>query len=194
MGLQFTCHVRKGNHFLSSQFIYESSRISSQGNFCRVWTPVSTGRVAESPDEAVAAAREISEITGQESWVIKVQVHAGGRGKAGGVKLVHSVDEIRDFAGHWIGNRLVTVQTGEGGQPVDRVYIEELTDIDRELYLGAVIDRAQQRIVFMASTEGRRGDRSRCGEYARTHIEDRHRSLGGRTTLAGPGSRIQTGP
>ena len=122
--------------------------------FAEYGLPVSTGRVAESPDEAVAAAREISDITGQESWVIKVQVHAGGRGKAGGVKLVHSVGEIRDFATHWIGNRLVTVQTGEGGQPVDRVYIEELADIDRELYLGAVIDRAQQRIVFMASTEG----------------------------------------
>ncbi len=122
--------------------------------FAEYGLPVSTGRLAKSPEEAVAAAREISEISGQTSWVIKVQVHAGGRGKAGGVKLVKSLDEIRDFAAHWIGNRLTTIQTGEGGQPVDQVYIEELTDIDRELYLGAVIDRAEQRIVFMASTEG----------------------------------------
>lgn len=122
--------------------------------FAEYGLPVSTGRVANTPGEAVSAAREISEITGQESWVIKVQVHAGGRGKAGGVKLVHSLEEVRAFASHWIGSRLVSVQTGEEGQPVDRVYIEELTEIDRELYLGAVIDRAQQRIVFMASTEG----------------------------------------
>ncbi len=116
--------------------------------------PVSTGRVAESPKEAIKAAEEIGELTGESSWVIKVQVHAGGRGKAGGVKLASSLDEIREFASHWLGKRLVTIQTGEDGQPVDKVYIESLTDIDRELYLGAVIDRAERRIVFMASTEG----------------------------------------
>lgn len=122
--------------------------------FAEYGLPVSIGRVAESPEEAMHAAKEISRETGRDSWVAKVQVHAGGRGKAGGVKLVDSLNEVRDFAKHWIGNRLVSVQTGEGGQPVDKVYLEELTDIDRELYLGAVIDRAEQRVVFMASTEG----------------------------------------
>ncbi len=116
--------------------------------------PVSAGRVAGSPDAAVRAAKEIGDITGDASWVIKVQVHAGGRGKAGGVKLASSLEEIREFASHWLGRRLVTIQTGEDGQPVDKVYIESMTDIDRELYLGAVIDRAERRIVFMASTEG----------------------------------------
>ena len=122
--------------------------------FAEYGLPVSTGCVAESADEAVEAAREISEVTGESSWVIKVQVHAGGRGKAGGVKLCSTADEIREFAQRWLGKRLVTIQTGEEGQPVDKVYIESLTDIDRELYLGAVIDRGEQRIVFMASTEG----------------------------------------
>ena len=122
--------------------------------FAEYGLPVSIGKVAETPEQAVAAAREISQATGDDAWVVKVQVHAGGRGKAGGVKLVHSLKEVRDFAEHWIGNRLVSVQTGESGQPVDKVYLEELTNIDRELYLGAVIDRAQQRVVFMASTEG----------------------------------------
>ena len=122
--------------------------------FAAYGLPVSTGRVAESPEAAVEAAKEVSDVTGESAWVIKVQVHAGGRGKAGGVKLAHSLDDIREFASHWIGKRLVTIQTGEDGQPVDKVYIESLTDIDRELYLGAVIDRAERRIVFMASTEG----------------------------------------
>lgn len=122
--------------------------------FAEYGLPVSIGRVAESPEEAVEAAKAIGKETGGDSWVVKVQVHAGGRGKAGGVKLVSSLGEVRDFAEHWIGNRLVSVQTGEQGQPVDKIYIEELTDIDRELYLGAVIDRARQRVVFMASTEG----------------------------------------
>jgi len=86
--------------------------------------------------------------------VIKVQVHAGGRGKAGGVKLVSTEAEIRDFATKHIGTNLVTFQTDEHGQPVSKIYIEECTDIARELYLGAVIDRSSRRVVFMASTEG----------------------------------------
>ncbi len=116
--------------------------------------PVSAGRVADSAEQAVAAAREIQSMTGRAAWVAKVQVHAGGRGKAGGVQLVHSPDDVRAFAERWIGQRLVTLQTGEDGQPVDRIYLEPVTDIERELYLGAVIDRSRQRIVFMASSEG----------------------------------------
>jgi succinyl-CoA synthetase beta subunit len=83
-----------------------------------------------------------------------VQVHAGGRGKAGGVQLVDSIEEVRSFAERWLGGRLVTVQTDAEGQPVNQVYIEACAGIERELYLGAVIDRSSSRIVVMASKEG----------------------------------------
>ena len=87
-------------------------------------------------------------------WVVKAQVHAGGRGKAGGVELVDSVQEAEAFAEKWLGHNLVTYQTDERGQPVNTILIEECIDIAEELYLGAVIDRASQRLVFMASQEG----------------------------------------
>jgi succinyl-CoA synthetase beta subunit len=87
-------------------------------------------------------------------WVVKAQVHAGGRGKAGGVKLVKTTDEIRDFAAQWLGKNLVTYQTDANGQPVSKILVETCTDIADELYLGAVVDRSSRRIVFMASTEG----------------------------------------
>lgn len=112
--------------------------------------PVSKGYAASTPEEAVQAADRI----GGNHWVVKTQVHAGGRGKAGGVKLVDSKQAIRDFAHQWLGERLVTYQTDEKGQPVNKILVESCTDIARELYLGAVVDRATQRIVFMASTEG----------------------------------------
>ncbi|MDA0788895.1 MAG: ADP-forming succinate--CoA ligase subunit beta [Proteobacteria bacterium] len=112
--------------------------------------PVSRGIAVDTADEAVAAAREL----GGDRWVVKVQVHAGGRGKAGGVKLVSTEDEIRAFANQHVGTNLVTYQTDENGQPVSKIYVEDCTDIAQELYLGAVIDRASQRIIFMASTEG----------------------------------------
>ena len=112
--------------------------------------PVSKGYAVKSADEAVAAAEKI----GGTRWVIKVQVHAGGRGKAGGVKLVDSAEEIRAFADNWLGKRMVTIQTDAEGQPVNTLYVESCTDIANELYLGAVIDRASRRVVFMASTEG----------------------------------------
>ncbi len=118
--------------------------------FAEYGLPVSRGIAVDTADEAVAAAKQL----GGTRWVIKVQVHAGGRGKAGGVKLVSSDAEIRDFARKHLGTRLVTVQTDEQGQPVSKIYIEDCTDIDRELYLGAVIDRSSRRVVFMASTEG----------------------------------------
>ena len=81
-------------------------------------------------------------------------MHAGGRGKAGGVKLVTSAADAQDFAAHWLGKRLVTYQTDANGQPVSRILVEACTDFSKELYLGAVVDRATRRVVFMASTEG----------------------------------------
>ncbi len=112
--------------------------------------PVSDGIAASSPEEAVAAADKI----GGSEWVVKCQVHAGGRGKAGGVKLVKTKEEIKAFAEKWLGKNLVTFQTDEHGQPVTKILVETCTDIADELYLGAVVDRTSRRIVFMASTEG----------------------------------------
>ncbi len=118
--------------------------------FAEYGLPVSKGIAVDTADEAVAAAKEI----GGDKWVVKAQVHAGGRGKAGGVKLVETDDEIREFANKHIGTNLVTFQTDEKGQPVSKIFVEACTDIDRELYLGAVIDRSTRRVTFMASTEG----------------------------------------
>jgi len=118
--------------------------------FAEYGLPVSKGIAAETVAEAVAAADTI----GGDRWVVKAQVHAGGRGKAGGVKLVSSKEEIEAFASNWLGKNLVTYQTDANGQPVSRILVETCTDIAQELYLGAVVDRATRRIVFMASTEG----------------------------------------
>ena len=118
--------------------------------FAEYGLPVSKGIAAETVQEAIAAA----DLIGGDRWVVKAQVHAGGRGKAGGVKLVSSKSEIEDFARQWLGNNLVTYQTDANGQPVSRILVESCTDIDQELYLGAVVDRSTRRIVFMASTEG----------------------------------------
>ncbi len=112
--------------------------------------PAPRGEVVSNAEEAVAAAKLI----GSERWVVKAQVHAGGRGKAGGVKIVANIEDVKRAVQDMIGTRLVTYQTDEHGQPVNQVLIEEPSDIARELYLGAVVDRAQQRVVFMASTEG----------------------------------------
>ncbi len=118
--------------------------------FASYGLPVSTGFACDTPEEAAAAADKI----GGSQWVVKAQVHAGGRGKAGGVKLVSSKDEIKEFAAKWLGKNMVTYQTDKNGQPVSKVLVESLTDIARELYLGAVVDRSSRRVVFMASTEG----------------------------------------
>lgn len=112
--------------------------------------PVSKGYAVDSAEEAAAAADKI----GGDMWVVKAQVHAGGRGKAGGVKLVKTKEEIKDFANQWLGKKLVTYQTDEHGQPVSKILVETCTDIADELYLGAVVDRSSRRVVFMASTEG----------------------------------------
>ena len=118
--------------------------------FARYGLPVSEGLAADTPDAAVAAARQI----GGDRWVCKVQVHAGGRGKAGGVRLVDSEDEVRGFAEAFLGQNLVTAQTDAEGQPVRQVYVESCTDIATELYLGVAVDRASRRVVVMASAEG----------------------------------------
>lgn len=118
--------------------------------FAQYHLPVSRGMTCRTADEAVQA---ISELSGN-LWAAKCQVHAGGRGKAGGVKLVRNAEEVRSFAEQFLGKRLVTFQTDAKGQPVNAIYIEETCQIARELYLGAVIDRATQRVVFMASSAG----------------------------------------
>ena len=118
--------------------------------FAKYKLPVSEGYACGTAQEAVDAAKKI----GGDKWVVKCQVHAGGRGKAGGVKLVSSLDEITEFSTYWLNRNLVTFQTDEKGQPVTKILVESCTDIDKELYLGAVVDRSSQRIVFMASTEG----------------------------------------
>lgn len=103
-----------------------------------------------SVDEAVAAAEQL----GGPVWVVKAQIHAGGRGKGGGVKVARSVAEVRDWAGKILGMQLVTHQTGPEGQRVRRLLIEEGADIDKELYVGLVVDRGSQRVMLMASSEG----------------------------------------
>ena len=118
--------------------------------FAEYGLPVSKGYAVDNPLEAAEAA----DLIGGDMWVVKAQVHAGGRGKAGGVKLVKNKDEIREFAQQWLGKNLVTYQTDENGQPVTKILVEACTDIAEELYLGAVVDRATRRVVFMASTEG----------------------------------------
>jgi succinyl-CoA synthetase beta subunit len=112
--------------------------------------PVPGRAVVRSPEEAVEQAHKL----GGDKWVVKAQVHAGGRGKAGGVRLVSSEEELKKMVRELIGTHLVTYQTTEKGQPVHQMLIEEPCNIEKELYLGAVIDRAQQKIVIMASTEG----------------------------------------
>ena len=111
---------------------------------------VSEGLSASSSNEAEEMALSLN----VDKWVVKAQVHAGGRGKAGGVEVVSTIEEVKEFAEKWLGNNLVTFQTDEKGQPVNEILIETCTNIDQELYLGAVIDRASQRLVVMASTEG----------------------------------------
>ncbi|PSQ91144.1 MAG: ADP-forming succinate--CoA ligase subunit beta [Proteobacteria bacterium SW_6_67_9] len=112
--------------------------------------PVPEGKVIRDKSEAGSVVRELA----GKRWVVKAQVHAGGRGKAGGVELVDDADAATAAAGRMIGRSLVTHQTDERGQPIHRVLIEETSEIASELYLGAVVDRGSQRVVFMASTEG----------------------------------------
>jgi succinyl-CoA synthetase beta subunit len=111
---------------------------------------VPQGGVAYTPDEAVKVAERL----GGSVWVVKAQIHAGGRGKAGGVKVVRSLEDVRAAAARMIGHKLVTHQTGPQGREVKRVYVEQGLDIARELYLGLLVDRATGRVTFVASGEG----------------------------------------
>ena len=118
--------------------------------FAKYGLPVSNSKVIYEAEDAHKACRDI----GGSKWVVKAQVHAGGRGKAGGVELVDTPEDAISFAKKWLGKRLVTYQTDEKGQLVNSVLIEECTDIAEELYLSAVVDRDSQRVVFIGSSEG----------------------------------------
>ena len=118
--------------------------------FAKYDLPVSNGKVIYEAEDALKACRDV----GGSKWVVKAQVHAGGRGKSGGVKLVDSPDDAIKFAKSWLGKRLITYQTDSNGQLVNSILIEECTDIAKELYLSAVIDRDSQRVVFIGSSEG----------------------------------------
>ncbi|MFU8899913.1 MAG: ATP-grasp domain-containing protein, partial [Roseinatronobacter sp.] len=122
--------------------------------------PVSRGVAIFSADEAEAAAKEL----GGPLWVVKSQIHAGGRGKGkfkeaaagekGGVRLAKSIEEVKQFSSEMLGNTLVTIQTGDAGKQVNRLYIEDGSDIEKEFYLSMLVDRATGKIAYVVSTEG----------------------------------------
>jgi len=112
--------------------------------------PVPNGSVVFSVDDAVKAAENL----GGPVWVVKAQIHAGGRGKGGGVKVVKSLDEVRAQAENILGMQLITHQTGPEGKKVNRLYVEDGCDIAREFYLSILVDRETSRVAFIASTEG----------------------------------------
>jgi succinyl-CoA synthetase beta subunit len=118
--------------------------------FSRYGIPITRGEAATTPAQAAAAADRL----GGDLWVVKAQVHAGGRGKAGGVKLARSSEEVRQAAAGMFGRRLVTKQTGPEGLPINEVFVEVGSDIDRELYLSMLVDRSQERIAIIASVAG----------------------------------------
>ena len=122
----------------------------AKGLLAKFGVPVPRGGVAYTPDEAAEQAK----LLGGEIWVVKAQIHAGGRGKAGGVKLARSVDEVRQVAADMLGRTLITPQTGPQGKDVQRIYVEEGADIARELYLSMLVDRNTGRVAVIASTEG----------------------------------------
>lgn len=124
---------------------YQSKQI-----FAEYKLPVSRGIACQTVEEGLQAMKTL----GGKEWVVKCQVHAGGRGKAGGVKLVQTEEQLTEFFNKWLGKRLVTFQTDANGQPVNIIYVEEASDLEKELYVGMVIDRSSQSVVFMASTEG----------------------------------------
>ena len=118
--------------------------------FARYGVPVTQGEVVSTPAQAAAAAGRL----GGDLWVVKAQVHAGGRGKAGGVKLARSMEEVREAARGMLGSRLTTKQTGPEGLPISQVFVEAGSQIERELYLSMLVDRAQERIAIMVSQDG----------------------------------------
>ncbi|MDJ0928969.1 MAG: ADP-forming succinate--CoA ligase subunit beta [Gammaproteobacteria bacterium] len=118
--------------------------------FARFGIPVTRGEAAATPAQAEAAAGRL----GGELWVVKAQVHAGGRGKAGGVKLARSAEEVREAAAALLGQRLITKQTGAEGLPINQVFVEAGSQIERELYVSMLVDRAAERIAVIASAAG----------------------------------------
>ena len=128
---------------------YQSKYIFKEYNL-----PVPEGYVCNSVDEVKDIISKLQPQSDISSWVAKCQVHAGGRGKSGGVICTKSFNEIKSFAEKWLGKYLVTYQTTSKGQPVNQILIEKASNIYKELYLGAVIDRSTKRVVIMASTEG----------------------------------------
>jgi succinyl-CoA synthetase beta subunit len=118
--------------------------------FAEYGIPVSRGIPARSADDAARAAEEI----GGSTWVVKAQVHAGGRGKAGGVKVVDTPEKVREAAAKMLGQQLVTHQTDAAGLPINIVYVEAGSSIERELYLSLLVDRSRERVVVMASAAG----------------------------------------
>src|SRR5512143_3223332 len=124
---------------------YQAKQILRSGN---INTP--RGIVAASAEAALGAAREL----GGDAWVVKAQIHTGGRGKAGGVKVVKSLDDVRAVAGSLLGTSLVTIQNAPDGQPVNQVLVEETLPIARELYLSLLVDRESERVAIVASAAG----------------------------------------
>lgn len=122
----------------------------SKSLFADYGIPVPKGHAARSADEAVAAAEKI----GGDLWVVKAQIHAGGRGKAGGVKLARTLDEVRQYSDGMLGTVLVTHQSGPEGMPVNIVYVEAGSEIERELYLSVLVDREVSKVSFIASAAG----------------------------------------
>jgi len=118
--------------------------------FSQYGLPINRGIACHSIEETEQA---LSQLSG-DIFAVKCQIHAGGRGKAGGVKLVKNAEQARQFAEQWLGKKMVTFQTNSRGLPVNTIYVEETCEIERELYLGAVIDRSSQKVVFMASSAG----------------------------------------
>ncbi|WP_288319480.1 ADP-forming succinate--CoA ligase subunit beta [uncultured Haemophilus sp.] len=118
--------------------------------FSQYGLPINRGIACHSIEET---EQSLSQLSG-DIFAVKCQIHAGGRGKAGGVKLVKNAEQARQFAEQWLGKRMVTFQTDSKGLPVNTIYVEETCEIERELYLGAVIDRSSQKVVFMASSAG----------------------------------------
>jgi succinyl-CoA synthetase beta subunit len=124
---------------------YQSKKV-----FSSYGLPVPNNQVVQSPADVSAAVNALE----GDRWAVKAQVHAGGRGKAGGVKLIEDVESLTHTVSEMLGTRLVTIQTDDQGQPINHVLIEETCEIARELYVGAVVDRSSRRVVLMASTEG----------------------------------------
>ena len=144
----------------------------AKGLLAKFGVAVPRGAVAYSADEAEAAARTL----GGAVWVVKAQIHAGGRGKAGGVKIAKSPAEVRELAGKMLGMTLVTKQTGPAGKEVKRVYVEDGCDIKRELYLGMLIDRATVAHHRHGLDRGRHGHRGGRGQPPREDHQGRDRS------------------